>query len=63
MYKKEKPGREHNKKQRLQFQIHHYRMSFIQNHKEKITLLNTHLSSTSSSGGESYCKNRQQQNI
>ena len=51
MYKKEKPGREHNKKQRLQYQIHHYRMSFIQNQWRKNNSPKYTLSSTSSSVG------------
>ena len=51
MYKKEKPGREHNKKQRLQYQIHHYRMSFIQNQWRKNNSPKNTSSSTSSSVG------------
>ena len=51
MYKKEKPGREHNKKQRLQYQIHHYRMSLIQNQWRKNNSPKYTLSSTSSSVG------------
>ena len=51
MYKKEKPRREHNKKQRLQYQIHHYRMSFIQNQWRKNNSPKYTLSSTPSSVG------------